>query len=372
MSIMDTHSTASEHLVPLAPQLVNDTAKAAARGEPSAMDAAHIILRLEQNHAKANAVGCGGPELGAFYRLLVSLVSEADNPQAVIAHVAELLSDHVENTACLAKLVHECERLGLALQLTEDPAVDLPEIRVFEGRRTVVARTDEVAVAYDDVHAIGRCRACSGELDDTALIDFPANALLSFRSVQDMTGAEVKICRACVEASGLPLTAAQRGGEWMLRWGCLPWCVNDHAEPFAAEWHTTLPAETKLRDAAIDSCGRSGNGDGLPWLSARVVVSNDKPQAYGRNTQVWLDYGLRTGELSPAEARSAMEAMRCFVKRLEHVVTQAEEIAQDDFEGDPEIALLDREASDRRVQFLRNPSEPAAHRKTAPTVSDSS
>lgn len=360
MSITDTNSTAREHLIPLASRLANGIAKGSARGKQSETDAARIILQLEQNHAEANAIGLGSPELDAFHSLIISLVAEADDPKAVIAHVAELLCDHAENKAYLPKLIQECERLGLDLQLTDEPVVDLPEIRTIDGRRTVIARADEVAVAYDDVHAVGRCLTCSGELDDTALLYFPANALLTSRGTQDMTGTDVKVCRTCVEASGLPLTAAQRGPEWMLRWGCPPWCVNDHAAPCAAEWHSAFPAQTNLRDATIDSSGFSGNGDGLPWLSAQVVVSNDKPQAYGRRTQVWLGYGVHLGELSPAEAREALEEMRGFVNRLEHVVKQAEEIARDDFEGDPEIARLDREAEDRRIQMIRNSPEHAA------------
>ncbi|MGJ5804924.1 DUF6907 domain-containing protein [Streptomyces europaeiscabiei] len=360
MSIMDTNCTAGEHLIPLAPQHVNGTAKGSARGEQAETDAARIILQLEQNHTETNAAGLGSPELDEFQNLIVSLVAEADDPKAVIARIAELLSEHAENKTCLPKLIQECERLGLALQLTDDPLVDLAEIRTVDGVRTVVARSDEVGVAYDDVHAIGRCLACNSELDDTALLHFPADALLAFRSIQDMTGADVKVCRTCAEASGLPLTAAQRGPEWMLRWGCLPWCVNDHAAPSAAEWHSAFPAQTKLRDAAIDSSGYSGNGNGLPWLSAQVVVSNDKPQAYGRSTQVWLGYGVHVGELSPAEAREALEEMRGFVNRLEYVVKQAEEIAQDDFEGDPEIARLDREAEKHRIQVIRSSTEYAA------------
>ncbi|MFJ1536572.1 DUF6907 domain-containing protein [Streptomyces mirabilis] len=356
MSIMDTNSTAGGLLIPLASRLVNGTAKGSARGEQSETDAARIILHLEQNHA----LGLGSPELDAFQSLIVSLVAAADDPKAVIAHVTELLCDHAENKAYLPKLIQECERLGLALQLTDDTVVDLAEIRTIDGRRTVVARADEVAVAYDDVHVVGRCLTCSGELDDTALLYFPANALVSFRGVQDMTGADVKVCRTCVEASGLPLTAAQRGPEWMLRWGCPPWCVDDHAAPCAAEFHRAFPVQTKLRDAAIDSSGYSGYGNGLPWLSAQVVVSNDKPQAYGRRTQVWLGYGVHLGELNPAEARRTLEEMRGFVNRLEHVAKQAEEIARDDFEGDPEIARLDREAEDRRTQVIRSSPEHAA------------
>lgn len=75
---------------------------------------------------------------------------------------------------------------------------------------------------------------------------------------------------------------------------------------------------------------------------------------------MWLGYGLHVGELSPAEARGALEEMRGFVNRLEHVVKQAEEIARDDFEGDPEIARLDREAEGRRIQVIRSSPERAA------------
>ncbi|MCM2515793.1 hypothetical protein NC658_21430 [Streptomyces griseoincarnatus] len=354
MNILDMDSSAGEQLLPLAPRLVNGAAKEPIPSDRSESDTTRIILQLKQKHAEADAAGLGSPELDAFQNLIISLVAEADNPKAVIAYVAALLREHTENKTYLPKLILECERLGLALHLTDDPAVDLSEIRTIDGRRTLVASVDGVAVAYDDVHAIGRCITCSVELDDTALLYFPANALLSFRSTQDMTGADVKVCRTCVETSGLPLTAAQRGPEWMLRWGCPPWCINDHAAPCAAEWHSALPAQTKLRGSTIDSSGYSSNGEGLPWLSAQVVMSNDKPQAYGRHTQVWLGYGLHLGELTTADARDALEEMRSFVNRLEHVVKQAEEVGRDDFEGDPEIARLDREAEHRRIQAIRH------------------
>ncbi|BCL29737.1 hypothetical protein ACFFS2_26750 [Streptomyces aurantiacus] len=178
MSITDTNCTASEHIPP-SPLPVNGTVKGSARSEQAEADAARIILQLEQNHAGSNAAGLGSPELDEFQNLIVSLVAEADDPKAVIARLAELLSEHAENKACLPKLIQECERLGLALQLTDDPVEELPEIRIIDGVRTVVARSDEVGMAYDDVHAIGRCLTCSGELDDTALLYFPADAVLS-------------------------------------------------------------------------------------------------------------------------------------------------------------------------------------------------
>ncbi|WP_055525695.1 DUF6907 domain-containing protein [Streptomyces graminilatus] len=154
---------------------------------------------------------------------------------------------------------------------------------------------------------------------------------------------------AC-ESNEQPLTAARRGPEWMTYWGCTPWCVEDHTDPVAAEWHTSIPVETEIRAANLDSNSYTAKDNDLPWLAARIVVSNYLPQAYGRKTQVWLDYGKQIAELSPAQARKALTEMQGFVAQLQAVVEQAEGIAADDFEGDPEIARLDREASDRRFK----------------------
>ncbi|MER7799027.1 hypothetical protein ABTX71_01715 [Streptomyces parvulus] len=108
--------------------------------------------------------------------------------------------------------------------------------------------------------------------------------------------------------------------------------------------HRTVPIESALRDIDCDAERRD-----LPWLAAEVVVCDDKPQAYGRTTQVWLHNGPTTGELSPAEGRTALAAMREFADRFEALLDFADRVAADDFEGDPEIARLDREAEDRRV-----------------------
>ncbi|MGW2044676.1 DUF6907 domain-containing protein [Streptomyces sp. NPDC001858] len=141
-----------------------------------------------------------------------------------------------------------------------------------------------------------------------------------------------------------PLTARQRGTEWMLRWNCPPWCINDHTDPTSPEFHSAAPVETDLRTTHLEN----GLNDS-PWLTAEVVAFSDKPQAYGRETRVLLGYGDHLAELTPAKARNALEAMRGFVPLLESVVDLADEIAADDFEGDPEIAAADKEAEDRRV-----------------------
>lgn len=111
--------------------------------------------------------------------------------------------------------------------------------------------------------------------------------------------------------------------------------------------HRTAPVETELRDINCEPGRRH-----LPWLAAEVVVADYRSQAYGRHTQVWLHNGPTTGELTPAEAREALEAMRGFIPKLEAVIALAEKTAADDFEGDPEIARADHEAEDRRLKAI--------------------
>lgn len=111
--------------------------------------------------------------------------------------------------------------------------------------------------------------------------------------------------------------------------------------------HRTLPIESELRD--LDPSQHWNSGDNQPWLAAEVVVHDDKPQAYGRKTEVWLSYGLHTAELSPPQGREALKAMRGFGDRYEALLDFADQVAADDHDGDPEIARLDREAEDRRI-----------------------
>lgn len=143
--------------------------------------------------------------------------------------------------------------------------------------------------------------------------------------------------------------AHQSGTDRAQRWGCPTWCVEEHGTPAAMDAHSTRPVESTLLAADLDCSGYSTGSDNLPWLTAQVVVTCDKPQAYGRHTKVWLGYGVHLAELSPAKARQALEAMRAFTDQLAQVVDDAEQVARDDFDGDPEIARLDTEATDRRV-----------------------
>lgn len=112
----------------------------------------------------------------------------------------------------------------------------------------------------------------------------------------------------------------------------------------------TAPVETTMRD--IDDTSSAAENAQVPFLAAQMVVSDYRPQAYGRRTSLWINYGLTTGTVTPAKARQVVQEMRDFAERLEALCDVAEESAASDFEGDPEVARLDREAADARIKAI--------------------
>ncbi|WUR84511.1 hypothetical protein OG967_39930 [Streptomyces phaeochromogenes] len=121
-----------------------------------------------------------------------------------------------------------------------------------------------------------------------------------------------------------------------------------HDEGLGA-WRTE-PVETQLRD--IDDQRTLSENAETSFLGAEVVMTDYRSQAYGRQTEIWLRYGITVGTLTPARAREALDAIKGFVPYLEAVVELAEEIGANDFEGDPEIAAADREAETRRHRAI--------------------
>jgi hypothetical protein len=97
-----------------------------------------------------------------------------------------------DNASYLPELERECERLSLALQLTDDPNVDLPEVKVIGGVRTCIARADELGVAVDDLRAVtDQCLICHGDVDHTDPATIYADGY------NDIFGQPVRICPPC-------------------------------------------------------------------------------------------------------------------------------------------------------------------------------
>ncbi|CBG71906.1 hypothetical protein SCAB_48551 [Streptomyces scabiei 87.22] len=206
-------------------------------------------------------------------------------------------------------------------------------------------------------HATSETAALVADVEETADLEVPmvhkrfGNRIRAAFNPLAITRAKVehKLARAYPGyRPGAAPTAAQRGPAWQAKYLCsMPECGLDHAgkdgEP---GWHASVPIETESQDISSDL-----PADG-PWLSAQIVVIDDKPQAYGRKTEVWVHYGPETGALSPAQTRQVARDARAFAERLEALANHAEQLAAGDFEGDPEIARLDREAEDARIRRI--------------------
>ncbi|MFJ9376801.1 DUF6907 domain-containing protein [Streptomyces sp. NPDC101455] len=274
----------------------------------------------------ANTVIAWGKQVKAMAR---TAQEDAEDIQSELRRPAE-------NAEYLPKLVRECERLGLALQFTDDPAVDLTEIKVIDGRRTLIARADEVPVAYDDVEGVGLCLDCKSEFDDSAILYAPANAVPGFGGYEDISGEYAKICRPCFEASGLPLTAVQRGPEWIAQYECPSWCVMDHAGADGAPgWHQGLAVKVTAPTSTFSQ--PSSKEPESVVLSARINQTTQDADAYGLETQIWLGVDMEILELTLAQARTLFTAMQRIMPALQSMCQQAEWLARDDYPGDPEI-----------------------------------
>ncbi|MFE2828481.1 hypothetical protein [Streptomyces sp. NPDC059271] len=201
----------------------------------------------------------------------------------------------------------------------------------------------------DDPQTEVRPRIEGDTLDLTAAVDQAMRKTLPTEYTPELAAQIAADTEARLNQPARPLTAAQRGDEWMNRWGCPGFCVEAHGDPMASEAHSTAPVETPLRVSELDHSGYSSNGEDLPWMTAQVVVVNEKAQAYGRATQIWLGYGVHLAEMTPAQGRAALDELRAFTVRLAAVVDLAEQVAADDFPGDPEVARLDTEATEKRI-----------------------
>ena len=132
--------------------------------------------------------------------------AQADRIERHVDRMIDALD--AENAAYLPKVTSECDRLGLALKLTDSTPDGLTHVEVIDGRRTFIAVAGELAVALDDLRGTGRCVACASELDDTAIVYFDG--------YKDLFGEPVKICVSCrnaqkTERALADLTAAKRG-----------------------------------------------------------------------------------------------------------------------------------------------------------------
>ncbi|WP_411076661.1 DUF6907 domain-containing protein [Streptomyces sp. cmx-10-25] len=123
-------------------------------------------------------------------------------------------------------------------------------------------------------------------------------------------------------------TAAERGSEWMTRYGCPAWCVMDHAgkdrEP---GWHQG--AAIAMDPPPLQDDEREP-GDVAPFLSARINQNSESPDLFGIETRLWLDINDNTHELGLRETDRFIERMENFLPRLKAMRDRLAEAGRDD------------------------------------------
>lgn len=210
--------------------------------------------------------------------------------------------------------------MGTTVQPTTAPSTTAPAEEAATSNFT--ANLDRLIAAIPDAVAEAMEKTLPGQYTPEAAADFATTMIDEL-----IKGRRVAAARGSLTDAQSTLAPDDGYGGWM-----------------------TAPVETGLRD--IDDGYSARENEALPFLAAKVTVSGYRAQAYGRRTEVWLDYGRTTGSLTPAKAREVLAAMRAFADQFEAVIEIAEESAADDFEGDPEIAAADREAQDRRIRTI--------------------
>lgn len=124
-------------------------------------------------------------------------------------------------------------------------------------------------------------------------------------------------------------TAAERGTEWMAKYGCTPNCVMDHSQPHSNPgWHPGPQAACPAPATLVE--GYDGDAD-EPLIAARVTTVNDTPEVFGITTKLWVDLGTDTMELSLTEARQFMAALEeTFLPQMRSLLSQLAEVAKGD------------------------------------------
>ncbi|WP_327263955.1 hypothetical protein OG444_22910 [Streptomyces sp. NBC_01232] len=147
-----------------------------------------------------------------------------------------------------------------------------------------------------------------------------------------------------------PITAAERGGDWIALYDCTPWCTLDHAGADGQPgWHqgsivkaiAPVPGVNALPDEAPDSL-----------FEARVTQTRAEAAVFGIESQIWLDYGHDSLELDVAGADRFIAAMEAFLPQLRALRDQLAIVSRDDFPADEEAKAAYMAAIDARIKAI--------------------
>ncbi|MFD8948543.1 DUF6907 domain-containing protein [Streptomyces xanthophaeus] len=147
-----------------------------------------------------------------------------------------------------------------------------------------------------------------------------------------------------------PLTAAERGGDWIALYDCTPWCTLDHAGADGQPgWH---------QGSIVTAVAPAPNVNALPGeepdvlFEARVTQTRAEAAVWGIDSKIWLDYGGDSMELDVAATDQFIATTEAFLLELRGLRDQLALVSRDDFPGDEDAKVAFRAAEDARIAAI--------------------
>ncbi|MFJ9939330.1 DUF6907 domain-containing protein [Streptomyces erythrochromogenes] len=147
-----------------------------------------------------------------------------------------------------------------------------------------------------------------------------------------------------------PITAAQRGADWIALYDCVGWCTLDHAGADGQPgWHQgpllTAPAPAPNVNALPTNEPRS-------LFEARVTQTREEAAVWGIDSKIWLDCGGESMELTVAATDEFIASTEAFLLKLRGLRDHLAVVSRDDFPADEAKKAAYMAAQDARIKAI--------------------
>lgn len=147
-----------------------------------------------------------------------------------------------------------------------------------------------------------------------------------------------------------PVSAAERGGDWIGLYDCTPWCTLDHAGADGQPgWH---------QGPILEALAPAPNVNGLPTgeprtlCEARVTQTRAEASVWGIDSKIWLDCGGESMELDVEGTDRFIASTEAFLLKLRGLRDQLALVSRDDFPADEEKKTAFMAAEDARIKAI--------------------
>lgn len=147
-----------------------------------------------------------------------------------------------------------------------------------------------------------------------------------------------------------PITAAERGPDWIALYDCTPWCTLDHAGADGQPgWHQGPIVKAMAPVPSVNALPGEGADS---FFEARVTQTRAEAAVWGIESRIWLDYGRDTLELDVAGTDRFIASTEEFLLKLRALRDQLALVSRDDFPADEEAKAAFLAAEDTRIKAI--------------------